>query len=94
MFDYLDRLREKPENVRFKIAISIAAFVTLVIFLVWLSVISMNSSSGDEDIVRNDTEVQSQISIFRENLSDVIDGGKGGVEKIRRQFGSIEYEAQ
>jgi len=39
MFDYLDKLRQKPERTKKQVAFFVASFIVGVIFVVWFSII-------------------------------------------------------
>jgi len=89
--DLLDKLREKPESVRFRIALFSAGAITAVIVLVWFSVVALQF--GDSSV---QTEESTQ-SIFGTIATPFVNVLKTGGDKFNSLFdglGTIEYEAQ
>lgn len=69
MWDFLDRLREKPESVRFQIAIVTAALITGVIVLIWFSSFSLQFGLADEEKTQEEpSPLEGVTSGFREAI--------------------------
>src|SRR5262245_6201177 len=72
MFESLDRLRQKPDGAKRKIAFFTSFSVVLVIFVVWLTVIYpdfMNKNSGEVVEKKADAPVDNFASVFTESLN-------------------------
>ena len=63
MLDLLDRLRGKPERVRFSIALTVAAFITGIIFIVGFSVVKINVTT-QTDGSENSKQEEQKSGIF------------------------------
>jgi len=63
MFQFLERIRRKGEKERKAIALSVAAAVTAVIFLVWLSIIISGDRFSNENNIAED--LNGGLTIFR-----------------------------
>ena len=89
MFDWLDRLREKPEHVRLRIALMTAGLITLLIIFVWLSLLSLGtlSNEGAEGGV---TKEDSPFKAFGEFWSE----GKERLSESWEDLRSLEYTAE
>ncbi len=93
MFDWLDKLREKSEKDRFKVAIFIAFFITFIIFLVWLSVMSLRFAAPVEENANPAEEELSPLSVFHKNISQVLNNGISSFKNIKDNLNSVDYEA-
>ena len=91
MFDYLDRLRTRPEAYRLRVTILVAGVITAIIFFVWVTTLSVRLFGVDEAIkVAN--EEPSPFKTFQEGLSAATEGLFKQFESLRENLGSIEYE--
>ncbi len=93
MFDWLDKLREKPESMRFKVAILAAFAVTFVIFLIWLSILTLRFEGSIGKDGETASETISPLSVFRKNISQVFKNGIDDIKNIKDNLESIDYEA-
>lgn len=91
MFDYLDRLRARPELYRLRVAIVTAGVITTVIFLVWATTLSVRLF-GIEETTSATREEPSPLATFQEQLGAATEGLINQFESLRESFGSIEYE--
>ena len=62
MFDKLEKLRKESENYRRRVALIISASIVGIIFLVWLSVLSVRFSAS----VQNVASVENSEFVFEE----------------------------
>jgi len=72
MFDKLERLRKKPETHRRRIAFIISASIVGIIFLVWLSVLSVRFSAS----VQNTASAENSDFVskeFQKEFSEIFD---------------------
>lgn len=87
-------MRQKPEAARARAAIVIAAVFTGIVFLVWLSVVSVrlstlssesfnNTTTNNEQFVGIDTEQQISIDYIRTELSELFKDTKAQFELLR-----------
>jgi uncharacterized membrane protein YjjP (DUF1212 family) len=95
MLDFLDKIREKPEQYRRTIAILLVSIITGIIFLVWatdsftrLSRASLDSSELDSA----STAIKSSTSFdsLTNQLTALLAGGVGILDSLR---GPIEYNS-
>ena len=83
MFETIEKLRDKPESTKKKIAFLISLIVVLIIFVIWLSVIYPDfkkSKLRDESISKIEP---SPVSAFTDSLSS-------GLSSISEQFNKIK----
>lgn len=91
MFDYLDRLRTRPEAYRFRVTIMAAGVITAIIFFVWVTTLSVRLF-GVEDTAEVVKEEPSPFKTFQEGLGAATAGLWNQFESLREDLGSIEYE--
>ena len=91
MFDYLDHLRAQPEWYRLRVAVVTAGVITVIIFLVWATTLSVRLF-GAEETAPAIKEEPSPIATFQEQLGAATEGLISQFESLRESFGSIEYE--
>jgi hypothetical protein len=93
--DWLDKLREKPESIRFQIAIAVAAAVTVLIVFVWLSLPSTDSFlKGPEEEQAPEETSEGPLAGFREEFSRILSEGGARIKNITDVFGTFEYQAE
>lgn len=82
MFDYLDNLRAKPDNVKTRIAISVSLIITLMIASVWfVSKYIVPKSDTNTEIVAVDT--QGPISSMSATVSTAF-------KNLSQEFGNLK----
>ena len=81
MFDKLERLREKPEAYRMKIAFITAASIAGVIFLIWLSVIGVRFNNKAE--ISRENELFAEV---KQGFSGVFKTGKSQFDEVKRKI--------
>ena len=91
MFDYLDRLRTRPEAYRLRVMILVACFITAVICFLWVTTLSVRLFGVDETVKVANEEL-SPFKTFQEGLSTATEGLFKQFESLRENLGSIEYE--
>lgn len=92
MFDYLDHLRAQPEWYRLRIAIVTAGVITVIIFLVWATTLSVRLFGAEEATPAAIKEEPSPLATFQEQLGAATEGLINQFESLRESFGSVEYE--
>ena len=84
MFDFLEKLRQKPEAVRVRYAVIFAALVTGLIFLVWLSVLGVRlSNSPASDAV---LQGSSPFGTLKESVGSFFEAGREQIEGVRESL--------
>lgn len=91
LLDLLDRLREKPEAVRFQIAFGVAGIVTFIIAAVWLITLQFKLNDRPEPPTPDTTP--SFFGGFVSGLGDAFGEGRARLEELEEHFNSIEYQA-
>ncbi|HEY4502612.1 MAG TPA: hypothetical protein VJH21_02150 [Candidatus Paceibacterota bacterium] len=95
MLEFLDRLREKPESVRFKIVLITAAFITGIIFIVWLSVVSLrfsdNNNVGNGNIGAHEKGL---FSSFGTSIKEFYEVKKKGIGSFVDGLGTVHYDGR
>ena len=91
MFDYLDRLRAQPEWYRLRVAIVTAGVITVIIFLVWATTLSVRLF-GTRETASEIKEEPSPLETFQAQLGAAAEGLTSQFDSLRESFGSIEYE--
>jgi len=72
MFDFLEKLREKPERVKKQVAFIVALSISGIIFVVWLSVIFPSWRSSQVETQSSEpSPLASFTSTFSSGLSDI-----------------------
>lgn len=82
--EFIRRLRSKPEAHRRKVLIISSVGLTLIIFLIWLSVTTSKLASlGEGDVPLERDEIDSPLASFRETFGGFFDDFKAGLESLR-----------
>ena len=74
MFELIEKLRQKPEGAKKRIAFFTSFFISLTIFIVWLSVIYPDVSNKkvvENSVISSSTPVDNLYSLFSEGFSEV-----------------------
>lgn len=86
MLKQIEKLREKPESYRTKVAFIISASIAGIIFIVWLSVVGVRLGGGEE-IVKD--EGPSLVAGVKEGFSEVFEEGREQFDESRRELEGI-----
>jgi len=92
LLDYLDKLRDKPEAHRLRIALTTAAVITGVIFFVWLTTLPVRFSEPEHTAGMQEKDV-SPFATLLEQLETATKSAYQQFEQLRENLGSIEYKA-
>jgi uncharacterized membrane protein len=87
MFEKLEKLREKPEAYKMRIAFIISVSIAGIIFLVWLSVLGARFRNNNSAETTENPEPA--FAEFREEFSDAYDVGRTQFEKTKRELENI-----
>ena len=82
MFDFIEKLRAKPDRTKKQIAFAVSLFLAGIIFVIWLSVIYPDFSQKQA----KQTEVSKQEPSPISNFSDTF---SSGISAIGEQFNKI-----
>ncbi len=98
MFDYLEKLRKKPERVKKQIAFLISFAIVGVIFVVWLTVIYPDFRQNEEASAVLASTTPSPISAFSDTFSSGISAISEEFSRIKESIssfssGSVYYNA-
>jgi amino acid permease len=88
VFQLIEKLRKKPEAARNRIAILTAAAITVIIFLVWLSVLGVRVDNTEENTA-NAGDSASPISILGDNIADIIENVKSQINALKEGIENI-----
>lgn len=105
MLDFIEQLRKKPEATRARIVFFSAAFVTVIIFLIWLSVINIqftSSSSPFSDFpkaISTENNTKESFAKLKEDVSEIFSGEESDLQKLKDEISDeilseIETEAE
>ncbi|MBI4155768.1 MAG: hypothetical protein HY507_00870 [Candidatus Zambryskibacteria bacterium] len=83
MFDFLEKLRSKPEKVKKQIAFFVSIFLAGIIFVVWLSVIYPDFRQSQKQKQKVENLTPSPFSTFTTQLSS-------GISSISEKFSEIK----
>lgn len=89
MFDFLEKLHKKPENKRRIFATSVSLGVTLVIFLVWLSVILPTSVHKEVTSGENSgwsRGIKTPFEAVKKNTAQAFSALKGQLDSIKESI--------
>jgi len=92
MFDVLDRVREKPRAQRQAIALSVAAVVTGVVFILWI--VSFFASIQGEQKITAPSESTFGFDTFVDSFQEASNAIKQEVGTAREQLELINNELQ
>lgn len=87
MLNTVEKLREKPEAHRKRVAFIVAAIIAGIIFIVWLSVIGAKFGQSAE--VVKEQEGASLVAGVKEGFSEVFEVGREQFDESRRELESI-----
>jgi hypothetical protein len=87
MLNTIEKLREKPEAHRRRIAFVVSASIAGIIFVVWLSVVGVRFNS-QENII-SEKEGPSLVAGVKEGFSEVFESGREQFDDSRRELESI-----
>ena len=87
MLNTIEKLREKPEPYRMRVAFVVAASISGIIFVVWLSVVGVRFNGGDERI--SEQEGPSLVAGVKEGFSEVFESGREQFDDSRRELEDI-----
>lgn len=76
MFRLIEKVQQKPEHARRRVAISVAFFITLFVVVIWLSTVGFRFETGD---IAPNTEAPTPVATFFGFL-DTVPGMFGGAE--------------
>ena len=97
MFDYIEKLRQKPEHIKKQIAFLISLLFAGIIFIVWLTVIMPGFEQQKQIDDRVAKSEPSPFSTFIGMLSSGTSAMSDQVSKIKELssslFGGVEYIA-
>ncbi len=93
MLDLLDKLRQKPEGSRFRIAITVAGLLTAVIFVLWFSVLSVRFTDSGTLGSADSSKVASPISAFGSNIGQFFFTISDAFKEFRQSISTVEYDA-
>lgn len=83
MFEYLEKLRQKPERVKKHIAFTIAFFLAGVVFVVWLTSVYPDFSQSQSREAQAESLTPSPLSTFEGQLSS-------GISAISEKFSEVK----
>lgn len=83
MFNLLEKIRQKPESAKKRIAFLTAFFISGIIFVVWLSIIYPDARQGQ---IRNETVSKLEPS----PVGTFVDTFKTGLGAIGEQIGKMK----
>lgn len=81
MFDFLDKLREKPEAYRFRFAILSAATLTGIILFVYISIQFVKINDSSKKIAEE--EMQSPFSSIQSGAAGFLKESKSKIDELR-----------
>ena len=89
MFDLIEKLREKPESSKKKIAFLTSFTLAGLIFVVWLSVIYPDFSFSEKQRQTANANDTGMFSSFITNMKDGISGIKSQIDSVKETISSI-----
>lgn len=87
MLNTIEKLRKKPEPYRIKTAFIIAAIITGIIFLVWLSVVGLRFSQSAEVVREQDGP--SLVAGVNSGFSEVFEKGRKQFDDSKKELENI-----
>lgn len=87
MLNTVERLREKPEAHRKRVAFMVSVIITGIIFIVWLSVIG--TKFGQSAGVVKEQDGASLVAGVKSGFSEVFEEGREKFDESRRELESI-----
>lgn len=95
MWNFLERLRQKPEADRFRIAVFAAGVVTLLIFLIWISFVVFQFD--ERAAPKSEVAQENTHSVWRDVTSTfvgIFQRGGSFINGIFDDLGTLRYEAE
>ena len=89
MFNFLEKLRAKPDRVKKQIAFLTAFFMVGVIFVVWLSVIYPNFRRAQDQEARVSSMEPSPLSTFTDSFVSGVSGIKEKIDEVKESVSSF-----
>lgn len=89
MFEYIEKLRQKPEKTKKQVAFLIALSFSGLIFVIWLSVIFPEWREGERKEAKVVKSEPTPLSGFMANLSAGIDGMKEQFSELKDTVTSL-----
>lgn len=87
MLNTIEKLRKRPEAYRKRVAFTISAIVSGIIFLVWLSALEVRFGNMNEDVSRqNESSLYKEV---KEGLSGVFETGRIRTNEIKKEFETV-----
>ena len=83
MFNFLEKLRQKPPHIRKQIAFLVAFSIAGIIFVIWLSVIYPDFRQKQDQEEKISQLEPSPVSSFGQTLTS-------GISAIKEQFGQLK----
>jgi hypothetical protein len=93
MFDFFEKMRQKPVSKRRLIAFGISLFFTGLIFVVWLSVWLPNFFY-DQSVEQKNLELESPKDTLLQNIGSAWDGVMGGVSNLKESLGKAKVSSE
>jgi hypothetical protein len=87
MLNTIEKLREKPEAHRRRVAFVVSATIAGIIFMAWLSVVGVRLGGDDMKVVEQDGS--SLVAGVKSGFSDVFESGKEQFDESRRELEGI-----
>ncbi|MDP6388030.1 MAG: hypothetical protein QGG63_02040 [Candidatus Pacebacteria bacterium] len=87
MENFLNKLRQKPEAYRMRIAFTISASVAGIIFLVWLSVLGVKFKNNESTATAENSEPA--FAEFREEFAGAYEMGKAQFKEAEEELKNI-----
>lgn len=81
MFDFLDKLREKPEAYRFRLVILSAVTLTGIILFIYISIQFVKIDDSSKKVVEED--IQSPFSSIQSGVAGFLKEGKSKIDELR-----------
>ncbi len=90
-FEFLNKLQQKPEGYKKRIAFLVSFILTIVIFVAWLGINLSKLNRSDSDVVRN-SELPSNnpINVLKESFGDLKATLSESLGGIKESFANLE----
>ena len=93
MFEFFEKMRQKPVTKRRLIAFGIALFFTGLIFVVWLSV-WLPGFFHEQSIEQKNLEIESPKDTLVQNIGSAWDGVLGGFSDLKESLGKTKVSSE
>lgn len=84
MFNMIEKLRNKPEAYRMRVAFIVSALITTIIFLIWFSVLSVRFKNDDNSAAAVNSEPA--FAEIREEFISAYETGKSQFGKVKKEL--------